>query len=134
MHTASWPIIRYQKLWFITWQSTWHKIWIFFLPKKKLQLTVANMRLCHRGIANITIIDRFNPVTMYRHHRLMIQVIIIVWGHLLEFIYTLRLIYRVDIRIWTWGWDNWLQDQTYLSYLSQMLWSTLLKNGWGSMI
>ena len=128
MHTIDWPIKRHQGLWFVTWKWTWYNIW-FFLPKEEYWITIAHTWLSHRGIGITTKINRLSLIPMYRHLKLMIQRIQIFLGHLMEFIYALRLNYRVDTRLRTCGRDNWLQDQNYLRYLSKMLWSTMLING-----
>ena len=117
MHTINFPIKGYQGLLFVTWKWTWCEILICFLPKEECQITISHTWFCHRRIGIITNISRFNYVTMYRHNNLIIQKIQFFIGHLMGFIYALRLICRVDIILWTCGREHFLQDQKWSRYI-----------------
>ena len=94
MHTIGFPIKRYQGLLSITWKWTWRDIWIFFLPKEESRLTISHTWFCNIGLRIITNISRLNLAPRYWHYKLKIQIIQIVQGHLMGFIYALRLVYR----------------------------------------
>ena len=81
-----------------------------FLKMEELWIIISHIWFCHRGIFIITNIDRFNLVPMYRYRKLMIQWIKIIQVHLMKFIYALRLICRLEIRLWPCAQDNWLQN------------------------
>ena len=97
LHTIGCPIKRYQGLWFYTWRWPQRKIWVCFLPKTECRLSISLTLFCQRETGIITNISKFNLMPIYRHHKLMIQRILIVQGPLMEFIYDLRLICRVEI-------------------------------------
>ena len=67
------------------------KIWIFFLKKEECRIIISYTLFYHGGINIIKNITWFNLVSMYRYHKLMIQIRRIFRGNLMEFIYALRL-------------------------------------------